>query len=152
MNFNSRLEEMSPDIAKEFHKWESILSKNASDLLGLRYMDNRSMDSIHSRNLTVHPIKDSNSQLLYMVKLFYKRDNSSNEEYIYIGFRINSEIEQQFNACLSNVDTKNVQKNVIFGNHQPDFLCIKLLNTTEEVIVKLIRNYIALALIANNSI
>ena len=151
MTFNSRLEGMSKSIEEVFHKWEGVLSKNASELLGLRYMDNRSIDAIHSRNLSVHPVNDSNSQLLYMIKLFYKKGNN-NDEYIYFGFRINSVIEEKFNACLQNIiGAENMQDNVSFGGINT-FCCINILNTTEDVIIKLIRNYIALALLANNSL
>ena len=144
MSFNSPLPQMSPAIETEFRKWENLFKDAASELLCLKYMDNRSIDKIHSRNLTIHSFVDTETQLLYMVKLFYK--NSNNNEYIYVGFR-KRPFSESFIKKLASFDVEEAP----FGANEPSFDCIAINDIPESAVKNLIRIYVALSIIEINS-
>ena len=158
---------MSQSIKDKFDSWDRLMESaskedtNLSSLLDikLKYMDNRSIDELHSRNLTIH-LKDDDDcggKLLYMVKLFYKHLKEDTEE-LYIGFRKSSQtIINQFREYLTSFECDD---NIEFGGEEPEFICVKIFsNKNTEIIyevekakvLKLIRIYIGLVIITLNT-
>ena len=168
MPFNSPLDKIQQEtIRDKFNSWEEFLKMSASEIdtnlpnildIKLKYMDNRSIDKLNSRNLTIHSSNDCDSKLLYMIKLFYKCYEEDGKEELYLGFRKSSQI---INSNFCNYLTSfEVEDNAIFGGDKPSFICAKIYSSknnetiyevNDTTITSLIRIYIALVIITLNS-